>query len=177
MQHVESQKKGENEYKFYSVDAQVGEILESENSTPEDMKVKDLFEKFLGLVKKEDKKEAEGEEKAAPSMDDFMNSSLEVEVKNIKNSSSPAYFKVDEQMKRFSKMATSMGQNQSFPVKKTLVINPKNTLIQNALKIHEKGNNEPIVDMICHHVHHLCFFFIVLQLSSITSYKRFLAVQ
>ena len=155
MQHVETQKRGDKEYKFSSVDSQVGEILESENSTPEDMKVKDLFEKVLGLVKKEEKKETESEEKPAPSMDDFMNSSLEVEVKNIKNSSSPAYFKVDEQMKRFSKMATSMGQNQSFPVKKTLVINPKNALIQNALKIHEKGNNEPIVDMICHHVEDL----------------------
>ena len=151
MQHVEAQKKGDNEYKFSSVDAQVGEILETESASPEDIKVKDLFEKVLGLTPKKEENE---ENKEAP-MNDFMKDSMEVEVKKIKNSSSPAYFKIDEQMKRFSKMASSMGQNQSFPVKKTLVINPKNALIQNALKIHEKGNNESIVDMICHHVEDL----------------------
>jgi molecular chaperone HtpG len=153
MQHIESQKKGDLAYKFSSVDSQVGEILESETATPEDMKVKDLFEKILGLTPKKEEKEGE-ENKDAP-MADFMKDTLEVEVKKIKNSSGPAYFKTDEQMKRFSRMSSSMGQNASFPVKKTLVINPKNPLIQNALKIHEKGNNESIVDMICHHVEDL----------------------
>ena len=42
-----------------------------------------------------------------------------------------------------------------FPTKKTLVINPANPLIQNALKIHEKGGNEQLVVKLCHHVEDL----------------------
>ena len=58
-------------------------------------------------------------------------------------------------MKRFSKMAQTMGQNAMFPIKKTLVVNPANPLIQNALKIHEKGGNEQLVSKLCHHVEDL----------------------
>ena len=53
-------------------------------------------------------------------------------------------------------MTQSMGNAQmNFPVKKTLVINPANPLIQNAFKIHEKGNSEELVSKICHHVEDL----------------------
>jgi molecular chaperone HtpG len=45
--------------------------------------------------------------------------------------------------------------NNSFPLKKTLVINPGHPLIQNAMKIHETGNNEELVKKICHHVEDL----------------------
>ena len=46
------------------------------------------------------------------------------------------------------------GTKSIFSVKKTLLSQLKDTHIQNALK-YEKGDNEPIVDMICHHVEDL----------------------
>lgn len=147
MQHTETKKQGDNEYKFASIDAEVHNILDVENATEEDMRIKDLFTKILSpLPKEEGDKEAE----KMPAM-----GGMEVEIQKIKNSTAPAYFKTDEQMKRFAKMAQGMGQNAMFPVKKTLVINPNSGLIQNAFKIHEKGNNEALVDKICHHVEDL----------------------
>lgn len=143
MQHCEM-KKAENkpDAQFVSVDSELGNLVASENSTEEDMRVKDLFNKILVGETVEN----EGEEDP---------SKLSIEIQKIKNSTSPAYFKIDEQMKRFAKMATQMGQNASFPLKKTLVINPGNPLIQNALKISEKGGNESLVEKICHHVEDL----------------------
>ena len=79
----------------------------------------------------------------------------EVSIEKIKNSTSPAYFKVDEQMKRFGQMAKSMGQGSPFPIKKTLVINPNSTLIKNALKIHQQGGHEQLVEKLCHYVEDL----------------------
>ena len=49
-----------------------------------------------------------------------------------------------------------MGQNDNvFPVKKTLVINPNNPLVKNTLKIWENGNNKNLVEKLCHHVEDL----------------------
>ncbi|EQC44618.1 Hsp90 protein [Bacteriovorax sp. BSW11_IV] len=137
MQHAETKKVGEHNVQFTSVDAEIANILESENTNEEDMKIKDLFISILAPKK-------EGEE---AKMDD-----TEIEIAKIKNSHSPAYFKVDEQMKRFSKMAQSMGGGMSFPIKKTLVVNPLNPLVRNALKIHESGKNEALVEKLCKHV-------------------------
>lgn len=141
MQHLETKQTEENKITFTCVDTAMQEIFTSENSTEEDMEVKDLFAKILLPEKTEDDQ--------APAQKD-------VEIQKISNSKTPAYFKVDEQMKRFEKMAKSMGQNfGSFPLKKTLVINPGNPLIQNALKIHKKGGNDELVSKICHHVEDL----------------------
>jgi molecular chaperone HtpG len=81
---------------------------------------------------------------------------LDVDVKNLKNASSSAYFKVDENMKRFQQMTKSMG-NSAFqmPIKKTLVVNPSNMLIKNALKIWEKGEKKDLAEKICYHVQDL----------------------
>ncbi|TDJ09012.1 MAG: molecular chaperone HtpG [Deltaproteobacteria bacterium] len=136
MQHVETQKRGNVSYRFASVDSEFGNILESENVLDEDMKVKDLFSKILFGEQKEEEK-------------------TEVVLEKLKGSTAPAYFKVDEQMRRFSKMAESMGGSDKFPVKKTFVINPANPLIQNALKMHEKGKHEALVEKLCHHVEDL----------------------
>jgi len=136
MQHVETQKRGDDNYRFSSVDSEIGNILESENVGKEDMKVKDLFSKVLfGDLKEEEK--------------------TEIVLEKLKDSTSPAYYKVDEQMRRFSKMSESMGGTEKFPIKKTLVVNPANPLIQNALKMHEKGNHEGLVNKLCHHVQDL----------------------
>lgn len=137
MQHAETKKVGEHSIQFTSVDAEIANILESENTNEEDMKIKDLFVNILAPKK-------EGEE---AKLDD-----TEIEIAKIKNSHSAAYFKVDEQMKRFSKMAQSMGGGMSFPIKKTLVVNPLNPLVRNALKIHESGKNEALVEKLCKHV-------------------------
>ncbi|MCR9205213.1 MAG: hypothetical protein NXH75_11580, partial [Halobacteriovoraceae bacterium] len=110
--------------------------LEAEATSEKDMRVQDLFKKILLGEKKEEDPDA-----------------MVVEVQKLKGAKTPAYFKVDEQMKRFQKMAQSMGNDQmAFPVKKTLVINPGNDLIQNALRLHEKGNNEALVEKLVHYV-------------------------
>jgi molecular chaperone HtpG len=148
MQHAESKKQGDLELKFCSIDSEIANILSSENTNENDIKIKDLFQKIL-TGKSEDEKE---EEAPKNPMED---NSIDVEIQKLKNSTSPAYFKVDEQMKRFSQMAKSMGQSSTFPVKKTLVVNPSNPLIKNALTIWEKGDNEKLVEKICHHVEDL----------------------
>ncbi|MBT7610096.1 MAG: molecular chaperone HtpG [Bacteriovoracaceae bacterium] len=146
MQHVETQKKGDETVRFSSIDSEYSNIIESENTDENDIKIKELFAKYLVPAPKEG-------ETANPMMAEGLS---EVEIVKVSNSKSPAYLKVDEQMKRFQKMTQSMGNAQSsFPVKKTLVINPANALIMNALKIHEKGNSEQLVSKICHHVEDL----------------------
>jgi molecular chaperone HtpG len=131
MQHTEFTKIGDTTTKFASIDAEIANLLETELTTDSDIKVKDLFTEVL----------AGGETK-------------DIEIVKIKNAKAPAYFKVDEQMKRMQQMAKRMGNEAMFPIKKTLVINPNNSLIQNALKLHEKGNSD-LVNKLCHHVEDL----------------------
>ncbi len=146
MQHVETKKKDDLSIRFSSIDSEYSNIVESENTNESDIKVKDLFQKILIPEKKE------GEEKNPLAQEGLS----EVEIVKISNSKSPAYLKTDEQMKRFQKMTSSMGNSGAvFPVKKTLVINPANPLIMNALRIHEKGDSEELVAKICHHVEDL----------------------
>ncbi len=149
MQHVEAKKTGDSEIKFGAIDSEFGALLSSGNSTDEDMKIKDLFKKILVGEDKSDKDDKEEKK------EDMFSSSLDVEIEKLKDSSAPAYFKVDEQMKRFKNMAKTMGQDSTFPVKKTLVLNPNNQLIKNALLISEKGANEELVEKLCHHVEDL----------------------
>lgn len=147
-QHVEFTKLGESTYKFVSVDSEIASLLEQEATTDSDIKVKDLFTDIL-IGKTEGKTEEEED------LDSLNHGGLkDIEIVKIKNSKSPAYFKVDEQMKRMNQMAKNMGNDSMFPVKKTLVINPQSPLIQNALKLHEKGN-DALVKKICHHVEDL----------------------
>lgn len=140
MQHVEMQKKGDFEYKFTVVDNAIEEILETQNATEDDIKIQDAFKSILvGNIKEEDKANA-----------------IEIEVKNFKNAKSAAYFKVDEQMKRFQKMTQQMGQSAfNMPMKKTLVINTENSLVKNAFKIWDKGENKELATKICHHIQDL----------------------
>ncbi|MBT3982661.1 MAG: molecular chaperone HtpG [Bacteriovoracaceae bacterium] len=146
MQHVEMQHKGDHKYSFSSVDCQAENLLHSDATTADDMKIKELFSKFLTPNKKE-----ETDEPANP-----MAGGLEIDVKALKNAVSPAYFKVDEQMKRFQQMTKNMGNNAfQAGLKKTLVLNPNSSLIKNALKISELGDKDTLVSKICHHVQDL----------------------
>jgi len=127
MQHAEMSKLGEQSFKFSAIDTEFENLLSVTHTTPEDIKVKDFFAHSL--------------------------TGQEVEVKNLKNASSSAYFKVDEQMKRFAQMTRSMGQSAfQMPLKKTLVVNPSNPLVQNALKLWEKGEKKELAEKIAHHV-------------------------
>lgn len=136
-QHVEMKKQGDEEIKFTLVDNAVEDILETENATEEDGKIKDLFtELLIGKDKKDDK--------------------LEIEVKNFKNAKSAAYFKVDESMKRFQQMTQSMGQaNFDMPIKKTLVLNPSNSLVKNAFKLWEKEDKKGLAKKLALYVQDL----------------------
>jgi molecular chaperone HtpG len=138
MQHCEYKKLGEQEFKFSAVDSVIESILESTETTPDDVKIKEFFKQILVGDNKD------------------LEARLDVDVKALKNTSSSAYFKVDESMKRFQQMTKSMGQNAfSMPLKKTLIVNPRNALIQNALKIWEKGEKKDLAEKICHHVQDL----------------------
>ena len=140
LQHVEAKKLGDREVKFVSVDSEIENILGVENASDEDVKLKEMFEKLLGLEVKDEK----------------LPKDKDLEVVNIKGAStSAAYFKVDESMKRFAQMAKGMGQNSMFPIKKTLVINPNNSLVKNVFKIYNKGGNEDLAKKICLHVEDL----------------------
>lgn len=137
MQHVEMKKQGDDEVKFTLVDNAVEDILETENATEDDAKIKDLFKEILIGKDKEDDK-------------------LEIEVKNFKNATSAAYFKVDESMKRFQQMTQSMGQaNFDMPIKKTLVLNPSNSLVKNAFKLWEKDDKKDLAKKIALYVQDL----------------------
>lgn len=137
-QHAEMKAIEEKSYKFTAIDSEVENLLEQTATTEEDIKVKEFFKQVLVGDNKE------------------LEAKLDVDVKNLKNSPSSAYFKVDEQMKRFQQMTKSMG-NSSFqmPIKKTLVVNPSNPLIQNALKMWEKGDRKELAEKICYHVQDL----------------------
>src|SRR5690606_33318408 len=112
MQHSEMKKINDQEFKFVAVDTEVENLLESAETTADDMKVKEFFKQVLV-----------GENKD-------LEAKLDVDVKNLKNASTAAYFKIDEQMKRFQQMTKSMGQTAfAMPIKKTLIVNPKNLLI------------------------------------------------
>ena len=138
MQHSEYKKLGDQEFKFTAIDSIVETLLDSAETTPDDIRIKDFFKQVLV-----------GENKD-------IEAKLDVDVKSLKNASSSAYFKVDENMKRFQQMTKSMGQSSfSMPLKKTLIVNPKNVLIQNALKIWEKGEKKELAEKICHHVQDL----------------------
>ncbi|MBC76516.1 MAG: molecular chaperone HtpG [Halobacteriovoraceae bacterium] len=138
MQHVEMKKQGDEEFKFTLVDNAMEDILETENASEEDGKIKDIFQEILVGKDKDDK------------------SQMEIEVKNFKNAKSAAYFKVDESMKRFQQMTQSMGQaNFDMPVKKTLVLNPSNNLIKNAFKLWEKDDKKDLAKKIAHYVQDL----------------------
>ena len=139
MQHVEMQKKGDNEFKFTVIDNAIEEILETQNATEDDIKIQDAFKSILVGEKKDDDP-----------------AQMEIEVRNFKNAKSAAYFKVDEQMKRFQKMTAQMGQSSFFmPIKKTLVLNTENNLVKNAFKIWNKGENKDLATKICHHIQDL----------------------
>lgn len=138
MQHAEMSKQEEKSFKFAAIDAEVENLLESGATSADDIKVKEFFKQVLVGDNKD------------------MEMKLDVDVKNLKNATASAYFKVDESMKRFQQMTKSMGNTAfSMPIKKTLVVNPGNTLIKNALKIWEKGEKKDLAEKICHHVQDL----------------------
>lgn len=139
MQHTEMQKQGDVETKYQLIDNALEEILETENATEDDMKIKDLFTNILvGVV------------------DEKVPANLEIEVKAYKNSTTAAYFKVDEQMKKFAQMTKAMGNAQfDMPTKKTLVLNPSHNLVQNAFKLSETADKKELAGKICHHIEDL----------------------
>lgn len=139
MQHSEMKALGDDSIKYQLVDNAIEELLETENTTDEDMKIKDLF--FSILVGDKDEKNP---------------TQMEIEVKKFSNSTTAAYFKVDEQMKRFAHMTKSMG-NTAFemPTKKTLVLNPGHSLVKNAFKLSEKGDKKELASKIAHHIQDL----------------------
>ena len=143
IQHTEAHKVGDQEVKFVSIDSEIENIFETENTNEDDLKVKDMFFEYLGIPKSDD-----AENQAGPK-------EKSVEISKTKNTGTAAYIKIDESMKRFQHMTKSMGNDSAFPVTKTLVINPSNSLIQNAYKLHTSGKNTDLAKKLCLHVEDL----------------------
>jgi molecular chaperone HtpG len=137
MQHSEVKAVKDFKIQWAEIGTEVENLLAGE-ATADDENIKTFFtEVLVGETK-------EGEE-----------SNLDVEVKSLTDGTNAAYFKVDQNMKRFAQMTKSMGQdNFSMPIKKTLVVNPMNTLIQNALKLWNNDKKD-LAGKICHHVQDL----------------------
>ena len=140
MQHLEHKPVGDLKHQFVSVESEIENLMGTEATNENDVKIKELFQKILVGEQKKEEETIGG---------------IAVEIAKIKNATAPAFFKIDEQLKRYQHMAKSMGQEKEFPVKKTLMINPGNPLIQNAFAIWEKGAHPELVEKICHHVQDL----------------------
>ncbi len=137
MQHTEMQKQGDEAIKYKLVDNAIEDVLETENASEDDMKIKDLFTNIL-----------------VGATDEKTPATMEIEVKNFKNSTTAAYFKVDEQMKRFQQMTKAMGNaGMEMPSKKTLVLNPSHNLVKNAFKLAD--SKKDLSEKICHHIQDL----------------------
>ena len=145
MQYVETTKNEKiGDTRFTSIDSIYEEIFHTEESDENAEEIKIFFKEVFGI-----KETTEEEKTTGPS--DF-----DIEVKTFKTETTPGYLKVDEAMKRFAQMTKQMGnQAMAFPIKKTLVVNPKNALVKNALKIWNKGENKPLAEKICFHVQDL----------------------
>lgn len=141
MQHVEFHKVNDKAYRFASVDSEVENILAEQNVEGDDLKIKDIF--FDSLVPKEEQEKKKDQ--------------FEVEIKKFADAPNAAYFKIDENMKRMKRMTQSFSPNgqNDWPVKKTLVVNPSHPLVQNVLKIWQKGGKENLVKQICAHIQDL----------------------
>jgi len=127
-QHTEMMKVGEQNFQFVAIDTEIENLL-GETTSDADLKVKDLFTESI--------------------------KETEFEVKAMKSSSTAAYFKVDQQMKRFQQMTRSMGQKFDMPSKRTLVINPHHPLIKNAMTLWNDGKNKELAHKICYYVQDL----------------------
>jgi molecular chaperone HtpG len=139
MQHTEMKKVKDEEYKFTVVDNALELVFDSENVSEDDIKIRDIFSEVL-----------------TPDKNDNDPSAMEIEVKNMGGSTSAAYFKIDESMKRMQRMTQSMGQDASaFPIKKTLVLNPSNPLIKNAFKLWSKEDKKELAKKLCFYVQDL----------------------
>lgn len=128
-QHAEMHAQAETKFKFVTIETEIENILENAPVSPEDVKIGDFFKEAL---------EAKPE-------------TLEVEVKGLKNAVTPAYFKVDESMRRFQQMTKSMGQTGfNMPLKKTLVVNPTHPLVMNAFKLWENDKKDLAKKLVTH---------------------------
>lgn len=134
MQHLEVKKVGDKSYHFASLSSEIENLLTQESSTEATIQIKELFEKVL--------KPEEGKDK---------DKEMDIEAKSYKDTDCPAYFKIDESMRRLQHMTRTMGGGD-FPIKKTLVINTLHPLVQNAFKIWEKGENRPLAEKLMAHI-------------------------
>ena len=137
IQHVEFKplaQEAKLQFQFKSLDFALEKIQKNttQEVTPQEIELKELFTSSL--------KAAEQKEE------------LEIEVKGFDLQNVPAYFKEDEQMKRFAHMSKAMGQSASFPIKKTLVVNSKNPLVQKLSQLQETQKDSPLVSDLCHYV-------------------------
>ncbi|MBF0205917.1 MAG: molecular chaperone HtpG [Oligoflexia bacterium] len=159
IQQVEYKKEGnpgKQELKFVAATSEIETLLSTEKTTDVHIKIRDLFKEVFGKLDPASPEEkTETEVKAETEKTEKENAEkMEVEVCAFKNAETLAYYKVDEQMKRFQQMTKTMGRMGStdFPLKKTLVVNPNNPLVQSALRLFEQGGHSEIVTHLCQHI-------------------------
>jgi len=155
MQHVEFQKVGEQTVKFVAIDAAISDLFEKGEVEAVDLEVKEFFTKILISDQgKNDQLDHDAKEKAEMQNAMINGGTKDIELMSSFDREALAYFRVDEMEKRMQMMAKQMGNEAMFPVKKTLVINPKHPLIKNALTFNSKGNEE-LATNLCYYVRDL----------------------
>ena len=118
--------------RFCSVDSEIENLLSADKTSPDDIKIKELFQNILvgeeNEKKTEDKEDVDTEEKKADDKDEKdekkeeektqekpfneISNAIGIEIGKLKSATAPAYFKVDEQMKRFRNMADQWDKNK-----------------------------------------------------------------
>jgi molecular chaperone HtpG len=139
-QHIEYKKQDEKEFKFVSLDEEFEGLTEStESADSADIELKEFFETTLNSKE---------------------NENFEIEVKKLATENTPLYFKVDQNMKRFQNMSRQMGgmQSSAFPIKRTLVLNPKHVMIKNVIALSKDANKKDLAKKLVHYLENLANF-------------------
>ncbi len=132
-QHVEFKKQNDKEMKFVSGDNEIENLLESSATTEKDVMAKEVFEKILLDGKSEEDKK-----------------NFAIEIKGLAGQETPAYIKIDESSKKMQQMSKQFGQNMSFPLKKTLVINPSSKLVGTIVSLWDQDKKDLAKKLSCH---------------------------
>jgi len=136
-QHIEihSGKDDTPKYNFSSIDVEFSNLITTEETSAQDIEIQDYFKEVLDVEK---------------------NENLDLEIQKTATAKAPAYFKLDQNMKRFQQMSKGMGNNNfEMPIKKTLVVNPAHSLIKNIYSLWQHDDKKETAKKMVYYVQDL----------------------
>ncbi len=131
----------ESGVKFQRIDSDLSESLKDKDMEGDETENKEVQESLEKLFK-----EATGNDK------------LKVKVEGLKTASVPGIIILEEHSRRMKELSSRFGgfdMGNMFGNEETLVLNKKNDLIQQVLKINEDQERKEDVKMICEHIYDL----------------------